>query len=235
MCRSSGIKAKKVSVVHNAAGPQFFDSRSLDDIRRVKQKYGLPDRYFLYVGGFDIRKNVAALVEAFAGLSESASSLVLAGEQKWDFEPVSRLIEKLNVSDRVNCPGTIAEDDLPALYSAALAYVYPSLYEGFGLQLVEAMASGIPVLASQTTSLPEILGDAGLLFDPRDPASISGQMERVERDGELRASMIARGLLRARTFSWRATAEQTLSVYSEVLGESKERAMPLPLAQEQRG
>jgi glycosyltransferase involved in cell wall biosynthesis len=118
----------------------------------------------------------------------------------------------------VHCPGRIDDEDLPAIYQAALVFVHPSRYEGFGLQLVEAMASGIPVLASETTSLPEVLGGAGLLFNPRDPKAIAREIERIYRDADLRTAMAAKGRERARCFSWHRTASQTLELYLELLG-----------------
>ena len=138
--------------------------------------------------------------------ADDAPPLVLAGEHKWDFTAVAERIGALGLGERVLCPDGIADQDLPAVYQGAMALVHPSRYEGFGLQLVEAMASGLPVLASETTSLPEVLDGCGLLFDPEDPASIARQMERISRDPDLRAAMAEKGRQRARFFSWRKAA-----------------------------
>jgi hypothetical protein len=225
ICRFHEVPAERVGVVYNAASPRFHERAPSEQIALVREKYRLPREYFLFIGGFDKRKNVGTLLEAFAQLSQETPQLVLAGEHKWEFAAISERITALGLSERVLCPGAIADQDLPALYQGAIAFVHPSRYEGFGLQLVEAMASGIPVLASQTTSLPEVLGGCGLLFDPVDPLSISRQMERVACDGSLRTSLIERGRLRARFFSWRKAAEQTLGLYFDLLGRGDESAL----------
>jgi glycosyltransferase involved in cell wall biosynthesis len=207
-----------VVVIYNAASPRFHERVPIEQIALVREKYRLPTQYFLFLGGFDKRKNVGTLVEAFAQLPKEAPALVLAGEHKWEFAAISERITAHGLSERVLCPGAIAEEDLPSLYQGAIALAHPSRYEGFGLQLVEAMASGIPILASRTTSLPEVLGGCGLLFDPEDPASIALQMERIARDGNLRTALIESGRQRARFFSWRKAAEQTLGLYFDLLG-----------------
>ena len=224
ICRFYRVPAERVVVIYNAASPRFHEKVPTEQIAMVRDKYRLPKQYFLFLGGFDKRKNVGTLVEAFAQLPKEAPPLVLAGEHKWEFAAISERIAALGLSERVLCPGAIADEDVPALYQGAIALVHPSRYEGFGLQLVEAMASGIPVLASQTTSLPEVLGGCGLLFDPEDPASIALQMERIARDGNLRTALIESGRQRARFFSWRKAAEQTLGLYLDLLGRGDELA-----------
>jgi glycosyltransferase involved in cell wall biosynthesis len=220
ICRFHGLSPDRVEVIYNAANPRFYEMLPAEQIARVRGKYALPPEYFLFLGGFDRRKNVAALVVAFAGLSNGAPPLVLAGEHKWDFPAVAQKISALGLSQRVLCRGQIADEDLPAMYQGALAFVHPSRYEGFGLQLVEALASGVPVLASETTSLPEVLDGSGLLFDPEDPNSITGQMARIAGDPALRSALAEKSRQRARFFSWRKAAEQTLRVYLELLGRS---------------
>lgn len=222
ICRFHGVPAVRVVVIYNAAGPRFHESVPTEQIALIRKKYRLPEQYFLFLGGFDKRKNAGTLVDAFAQLPKEAPPLVLAGEHKWEFAAISERIAAFGLSERVLCPGAIADEDLPALYQGAIALVHPSRYEGFGLQLVEAMASGIPVLASRTTSLPEVLGGCGLLFDPEDPASIALQMERIARDGNLRTTLIESGRERARFFSWRKAAKQTLELYLDLLGRSDE-------------
>ncbi len=218
ICRFHGLAPDRVVVIYNAANRRFYKILPAEQIARVRDKYHLPPKYFLFLGGFDKKKNVSALVEAFARLPNSFLPLVLAGEHKWDFADVAQKISVLGLSQRVLCPGTIADEDLPAMYQGALAFVYPSRYEGFGLQLVEAMASGVPVLASGTTSLPEVLDGSGLLFDPEDPDSIARQMARLVGDPALWSALAEKGRQRASFFSWRKAAEQTLRVYLELLG-----------------
>ncbi len=230
ICRYHHLGEERVVVIHNAASRRFYERLPAAEISRIRQKYDLPPEYFLFLGGFDQKKNVGALVRAFALLqdcelpnalsSSRIPPLVLAGERKWDFENVALTIRSQGLAQTIVCPGQIDDEDLPGIYQGALALVHPSRYEGFGLQLVEAMASGIPVLASQTTSLPEVLNGAGLLFDADDPASIAGQMARVVSDAGLRADLAEKSRQRARFFSWHKAAQETLSVYQQLLGGS---------------
>jgi glycosyltransferase involved in cell wall biosynthesis len=235
ICRFHGLAPDKVVVICNAASSRFHERLPAECISLVRDRYRLPRQYLLFLGGFDRRKNVAMLVDAYALLSHDAPPLVLAGEHKWDFSAIAQGVSTLGLADRVLCPGVIADEDLPAIYQAATALVHPSRYEGFGLQLVEAMASGIPVVASGTTSLPEVLGGCGLLFDPDNAASIAQQVERVVGDADLRRAMGERGQRRACDFSWKIAAQETLAVYQDLLGSDGERlAIRNSLAQEQR-
>lgn len=220
ICRFHGLSPDRVVVIYNAANRRFYEILPAEQIARVRNKYHLPPQYFLFLGGFDKKKNVCALVEAFARLPKDAPPLVLAGEHKWDFAVVAERINALGLSSRVLCPGQIADEDLPSMYQGALAFVHPSRYEGFGLQLVEAMASGVPVLASETTSLPEVLGGSGLLVDPEDPDSIAERMARIVGDPALRLALAEKSRQRASFFSWHKAAEQTLRLYLELLGRS---------------
>lgn len=222
ICRFHRLPPEKVVVVYNAASERFFERLPAERITQVRKKYDLPRQYFLFLAGFDKRKNAAALVEALTQLPRDLPPLVLAGEHKWEFAQVAERIAALGVGDRVVCPDHIADEDLPAVYQGAIALVHPSRYEGFGLQLVEAMASGAPVLASDATSLPEVLGGSGLLFDPEDPTSIAKAMERVGRDPELRQNMTEHGRQRARFFSWQKAAQQVLDLYYELLGSRRD-------------
>ena len=234
ICRFHRLDPERVVVIHNAASERFHRRLPAGQIARVQEKYGLPNGYFLFLGGFDKRKNVGALVEAYERLPKEAPPLVLAGEHKWEYAAVAERIVALGLADRVFCPDGLADDDLPAIYQGALALVHPSRYEGFGLQLVEAMASGVPVLASRTTSLPEVLDGCGLLFDPDDPVSIARKMGRVLRDADLRLTMADKGQRRAQMFSWHRAAEQVLALYFELLGHSDRMpALRAHAAQEQ--
>jgi hypothetical protein len=222
ICRVLRLPEDRVAVIYNAAHPRFYEALAPNKIAEVVNKYSLPPKYLLFLGGFDKRKNAATLVEALAKLSQDAPPLVLAGKQKWEFAAAAEKIKRLGVSQRVFCPNVIADDDLPALYRGAIALINPSRYEGFGLQLVEAMASGIPVLASETTSLPEVLAGSGLLFNPEDPNSIAAQMTRIISDPALRISLAEKSRQRSRFFSWHKAAEETLAIYLELLGRTHE-------------
>ena len=220
ICRVHKLPADRVRVIYNGVGREFFPVVPLAERRRIAERYGLPPQYFLYLGGFDARKNVMALVEALAQLPAELPALALIGEQTPDFAPIAAAIRARGLSARVICPGKVPDADLPAVYQGALAFVYPSLYEGFGLPAAEAMASGVPVLASGVTSLPEVLAGSGVLFDARDPASIAAQMVRIYHDARLRDDLAVRGRARAKYFSWQTCAAQTLDVYRELLGKS---------------
>ncbi|MGA3194914.1 MAG: glycosyltransferase family 1 protein [Terriglobales bacterium] len=216
--RFHGLAEKRVVVIYNAAHTRFYERLTAEPLARARGKYSLPAVYFLFLGGFDKRKNVGTLLDAFSQLSPDVPPLVLAGEHKWGFGEIQAKIRDLRLQGRVLCPDQIDDADLPAIYQSALALVHPSRYEGFGLQLVEAMASGIPVLASETTSLPEVLEGSGLLFNPEDASSIARQMERIFRDPALQAAIAEKCRHRGGFFSWEKAAVQTLEVYEQVLG-----------------
>jgi len=224
ICRFHRLPPERVTVIPNGVAPRFFEREPARKIEQMRGKYGLPPEYFLFLGGFDRRKNALTLLDAYAQLPQDGTPLVLAGEHKWEFAAASQKIHTLELSERVVCPGAIADEDLPAVYQGALALVHPSRYEGFGLQLLEAMASGVPVLAANATSLPEVLGGCGLLFDPADAAAIAAQMQRIAAEPALRSSLAAQGRERTRSFSWRKAAEQTLALYLELLGRPGELA-----------
>jgi len=210
------LKPEGVSVIYEAAARIYFDKVSPMQIAAIKNKYSLPPEYLLYLGGFDKKKNVEGLVQAYRLSSDKVPPLVLAGDKKWGFVYVQEKIEDLGLTGKIVTPGRIEDEDLPALYQGANAFIYPSLYEGFGLQLLEAMASGIPVLASDRTCFPEVLNGAGLLFDPEKAESIAGQIIAISSDPDLRASLIRRSEERAKDFSWGKTAQETMRVYREV-------------------
>jgi glycosyltransferase involved in cell wall biosynthesis len=180
------------------------------------------------------RKNLVRLIEAFASLDERRTTngcgpsptvhrppplqLVIAGKRGWLTDAIERRAVELGVADRVRFTGYVADDDLPALLSGALAFVFPSLYEGFGMPVLEAMACGTPVLASATSSLPEVAGDAALLVDPNDTGAIAAGLARLVCDDGLRAELRARGLVRAAQFTWSRCADETLAVLGAPTG-----------------
>ncbi|MGD8399050.1 MAG: glycosyltransferase family 1 protein, partial [Anaerolineae bacterium] len=172
------------------------------------------------------RKNLVRLVQAFArllGQRETLAAsqadglqLVLAGKRGWLYDEIEAEVRRLALGDRVVFTGYVPEADLPALLSGALAFVYPSLHEGFGLPLVEAMACAVPVVCSQTSSLPEVAGDAALLVDPLDVEGLAAALARVVSDAGLRQALVARGRQRAMRFSWARCARETLAVLEQV-------------------
>lgn len=231
LMRYAGAPPEKIRVIHHGVSPRFQPVEDQDLIAATQAKYGIRPPYFLYVGTIQPRKNLARLLEAFAsaardwGLGTGSIApnpasriphpqLVLAGKHGWLTGEIERQSTQIFGPDSpaVRFTGYIADQDLPTLLSGALAFVFPSLYEGFGMPLLEAMACGTPVLASATSALPEIAGDAALLIDPEDTAAIADGLARLMSDAVLRADLRARGLARAAQFTWERCAEETLRV-----------------------
>jgi glycosyltransferase involved in cell wall biosynthesis len=169
------------------------------------------------VGTLQPRKNLGRLLEAVALLREQAQrgeapGLVIAGRKGWLYDPVFQQVERLGLEREVVFPGYVPQEDLPALLSGARLFVFPSLYEGFGLPVLEAMACGTPVVCSNVSSLPEVAGDAAFLVDPRDVKGMAEAMNRLLQDEGLRAEVVERGYRRVRQFSWDRCARETLAV-----------------------
>ncbi len=219
--RLLGISQAKVSVVYLAADERFKPIEDREAVKQVCRKFGLGDNVILYLGGLDHRKNVGALIGAFAQLRRAFGGLQLAiagqptGQSKL-FPDIRRVVYEAGVQDQVVFLGPVSEEDRPLLYNAARLFVFPSLYEGFGLPPLEAMACGTVVACSNASSLPEIVGDAALTFDPRNQEAMVEAMRKGLVHGALRDEMRAKGLERARGFSWRKTALETLRVYDSV-------------------
>ncbi len=213
LVRRYRVPPEKVRVVHHGVAPRF---RPTED-RSAPARYGLPERYLLYLGTLQPRKNLERLLRAYARLPAAAPPLVLAGGKGWYFERIAATIAELNLGSRLHLPGYIADADLPALLSAAVALVYPSLYEGFGLPALEALACGTPVIAANASSLPEVIGPAGLLVDPLDETALAEAMRRIVEDEGLRRDLRQRGLEQARLFSWERCAHETTAVLEEAL------------------
>ncbi|MHB1417624.1 MAG: glycosyltransferase family 4 protein [Chloroflexota bacterium] len=213
------LPAAAVAVVPNGVDGRFRPL-SAGSARAVAARYGLSGRYILSVGAVQARKNLGQLLEAFARLHAlfPQHKLAIAGPSLWKHEGLQSQVSRLGLVDKVALLGYVADEDLPALYGAAEAFVFPSLYEGFGLPPLEAMACGCPVVCSDATSLPEVAGDAALLVNAGDPADLAEGMRRVLEDGDLRMQLRERGLLRAGAFSWEETARLTLDTYRRVAG-----------------
>ncbi len=208
-----GVRDERITVVPLAADRRFVPQPPTV-IEQVRQRYQLPPRYVLYLGSNKPHKNITSLIEAFAHVHTDAL-LVVAGHWDRRFPQAQRLVKQLQLAKRVRFLHNVADGDVPALLSGATAFVFPSLYEGFGLPPLEAMACGAPVIVSNTSSLPEVVGDAGLLVAPeREPLAQS--MQRLLDDAVLREDLRQRGALRAARFTWAHTAQQTLAVYERV-------------------
>lgn len=181
------------------------------------QRYGLPDRFFLYVGTLEPRKNLVRLIRAWDTIAgEVPEDLVIAGRDGWKTATIHDAIASATHRYRIHRPGFVTEEDLPPLLSATRAFVWPSLYEGFGLPVLEAMACGAAVLTSNRSSLPEVAGEAALLVNPEDESSIAGGLKALSGDGRHRAALAEAGIARAAKFTWRRCAEATRAVYRRV-------------------
>jgi glycosyltransferase involved in cell wall biosynthesis len=212
-----GIPAWKVRVTHEAADPAMLRLVSDADRARARARHGLGRPYVFYVGGWEGRKNVPFLVRAFAEARLGGVELVLAGGRDGEREALGALAESAGAADRVRLLGWVDDADLPALYAGALCFVYPSEYEGFGLQLCEAMAVGCPVLAADATCLPEVLGTGGETFGLASPSALAGLLRRVAGEPGFRAELSRRAHDRSADFSWRRTAAATAAVYRELV------------------
>jgi glycosyltransferase involved in cell wall biosynthesis len=216
LVRCYDIPPGKVDVIYNGKNAAF-QPLAADEIAEFRADQGLPERFILFVGTLEPRKNVARLIEAYAQLPGNRPPLMLIGGRGWLYDDIYARVENLNLSDEVHFVGYVLAEDLPLWYNAASLFVYPSLYEGFGLPPLEAMACGTPVVTSTASSLPEVVGDAGLLVDPTSTEELAQEMGRVLADAGLREKMRWAGLARARDYSWQATAQHTVSTYRRAL------------------
>jgi glycosyltransferase involved in cell wall biosynthesis len=205
-------------VVYEAGGEGFFP-RSPEEIAAVKTKHKLERPYFIFVGSINKRKNVPLLIKAFAQARAAAKSdtlFAIAGRVGFGGEDIRSVIEKSGAADSIRLLGYVPDDDIAPLYSGARGLIFATLYEGFGIPAIEAFACGCPVIGATTGSLPEIIGDSGLLAVPRSIDSIAIQIQKLMTDEVLRARCIESGLQRAKDFSWDKAAQQCLDIYREL-------------------
>lgn len=203
-------------VVHLAPAAEFSVEPSEDDFRRVREKHSIDRPFFLSVGSIEPRKNLLRLIEAFGeNLHRFPHELLLVGNPGWDDDAVYQALRSDKWKDRARFLGPVDDEELNVLYRLADGFSFASLFEGFGLPALEAMQCGCPVISSTTTSLPEVVGDGGLLVDPTSVEEISCAIRRIALDETLREDLSARAAERARGFSWRRTAELTLEVYED--------------------
>ena len=226
LIRAYGVDERKIRVIHLGRDESLAPVRDIRVLAEVRARYGIAAHYVLYVGTLQPRKNLARVIEAFArraiGPAFAELQLVLAGQKGWLYDDLFAQVERMGLAGRVLFPGYVEDADLPALLSGALAFVFPSLYEGFGIPVLEAGACGVPVITSNTSSLPEVAGDAALLVDPHDVDAIAEAMNRLVTDETLRAELSRRGQANVQRFSWEKCARETLAVLVEAGGSKLE-------------
>jgi glycosyltransferase involved in cell wall biosynthesis len=205
-------------VIYPGVEPRFRPISDQAALEHVRRKYNLPPQFVLGLGTIQPRKNYARLIEAFGRASLSEVSLVIVGGNGWLYEDTFARVPELGLEDRVLFTGFVDDDDLPALYNLAHILAFPSLYEGFGIPLLESMACGTPVVSADNSSLPEAVGDAGLLVNAYDIQSLANAIDQLATDTKLRQTMISRGLARAQIFTWRQAALALLTTYMRVCG-----------------
>ncbi|PDW02095.1 glycosyltransferase family 4 protein [Candidatus Viridilinea mediisalina] len=209
-----GVPSERVVVTPNAARAHFAPP-SAASLAAFRARQGLPERFVLCVGTLEPRKNLTTLLAAYAEVAQRFPDvpLLIGGGKGWLYDEIFRRLDQLKLRDHVRFVGYLEEDELPLWYAAATAFVFPSIYEGFGMPPLEAMACGTPVITSNSSSLPEVVGDAGLMVPPYDHYGFAEALGRLLSDRELAAELRSRGLARARQFAWRTSAERTLAAY----------------------
>ena len=212
-----GTPMDKITVLYSGVDARFAPVHDRLSLDRVCAKYGLTRPFILSVGTLQPRKNYARLIQAFAQLAnEVPHQLIITGGKGWMFGDIFTLVKSLGLEQRVRFPGFVDDADLPALYSAADLFAYVSLYEGFGLPLLEAMACGTPVIGSNTSSLPEVIGEVGLQVDPRNVDAIANALKMMLTQSDLRDRSMVAGLDRARRFTWEQAARELLVIYDRI-------------------
>jgi glycosyltransferase involved in cell wall biosynthesis len=216
------IPAGKIEVIHNAIDEQLVALATGEDVARVRERYQLHAPFVMYTGNIKPHKNIDRLIEAFSLLRERQGTdvkLVIIGDEISKYPNLRRLVHRHKLDKHVRFLGFVPDATLAGLYRLAALFVFPSLYEGFGLPPLEAMALGTPVVVSNVSSLPEVVGDAAVLIDPHSAEAIASGMHRVLNDAALRADLVGRGYERVKAFSWARSVARTRQVYAEVVAE----------------
>jgi glycosyltransferase involved in cell wall biosynthesis len=215
------VADSRIDVIYNAIDDRFWQPPDPEEIDLVRQRYRLDAPFVLYAGNIKPHKNLERLIEAFHVLRQSTEfrdvQLLIIGDEISKYATLRRAVHRHKLHKHVRFFGFVPDRTLAALYRLANVFVFPSLYEGFGLPPLEAMASGTPVITSNVSSLPEVVGDAAVMIDPYEPAAIADAMRRVLTDAELRADLKRRGFARAREFSWERSVKRVRQIYGEVM------------------
>lgn len=218
LMRFTGISPHKVSTIHHGVSAQFHAAEDVTTTTAVRQKYGITGEYFLYLGTIQPRKNILRLIDAFASMKQADTRslcLVIAGKPGWLTQSIEQRATEQGVADRVHFVGYVADADRTPLLRGAIGFVFPSLYEGFGMPILEAMQCGTPVITSITSALPEVAGDGAILVNPNDTDAIATAMTQLASNTQLHDDLRRRGFARVRHFTWDRCAEQTLQVLQE--------------------
>lgn len=210
------VPAERIRVIYLGVDGDFRPLPG-DQVEEFRRRLGLPEHYLFYLGNLEPRKNLLRLVQAYAQMRDSGVALVLAGPRGWGYADLFASVEALGLAGQVLFPGFVPREELPLWYNGAEALVYPSIYEGFGLPPLEAMACGTPVVVSRASSLPEVVGEAGLQVAPEDVAGLAEALRRLLGDRALRQELRERGLQQARRFSWERMVRETVEVYRRLL------------------
>lgn len=218
LLRFHRLPEDRIRVVHNGLSPHFSPPAP-EAVAKLRQKLTDGRPFLLFLGVLQPRKNIPALITAYARSREAGLTLplVVAGGRGWGDQVIFDRVKELGLTEHVHFTGRIPDEELPLLYGSAEVFVFPSLYEGFGWPPLEAMACGTPVICSNASSLPEVVGDAAVLIDPRDTAGLAHALLRVAGDKSLREQLRSRGLQRAAQFSWKRCADEVWRVYEEIL------------------
>jgi glycosyltransferase involved in cell wall biosynthesis len=220
LIRALGVPAQKIRVVRNGVSEHFAPVHDPGRLAAVREHYRLPDSFILYAGTLEPRKNVMSLLKAFRLLRAEGrikESMVIVGKAGWLSDEIPEFIRRSGLSDRVHLAGYVDREDLPAIYSSARLFVYPSLCEGFGLPPLEAMACGTPVIASNVSAMPEILGSAAELVAPDDVRGLAARIVAMIEDDTLCQRRRRDGLARAAIYRWDRAAREMLKVYDEAI------------------
>lgn len=216
--RLYGISKDRIDVTPCGFDKAQFYPRPADEVTAFRRARNLPERFWLFIGTLEPRKNLTTLFEAYAALPPSDRlPLIVGGGKGWLYDEIFASVERLGLQTQIQFPGFIASDELPLWYNSAETFVYPSVYEGFGLPVLEAMACGTPVVASDASSLPEVMGNAGLKVAPRDVEAWTAALKQAAHDAQWRADARKCGLDEAAPYDWRNTASQTIMAYQRAL------------------
>ena len=211
------VPDRKITVAYPGVDPVNFRPRGLEEIAAIKRKYAIEKPFILYLGTLEPRKNIPSILKAYAGLKNRQEySLVLAGKKGWLYEEIFQTVRKLGIEKEVIFTGYIPDDDRPILMAAAQLFVFPSFFEGFGMPVVEAQACGTPVVTSNTTSLPEAVGEGAILVDPENTNELKEAMEKILSSPKIANQLKEKGLQNARRFNWASSARKVIEIFNRL-------------------